>query len=263
MSNAVKEYYNAGVENEWVRIEGRPEFLITSRYLNRYIKPGDAVLDVGGGPGRYALPLAEKGCDVVLLDLADENVKFAEARAAEQGMKIQTICGDACEVDTLVEGQFDHILLMGPLYHLISESERTKAVNACISLLKPGGIIYVSFISLISGVIYAMRLNPGLVGEASEKEFFESFVNDRYYSGPAFTEAYFATQKEILPFMSQFPLEKMHLLGQESILTPCERNIMSQPQEIIDLWIDLAEKVCEREELLSWAEHIMFIGRKK
>ena len=263
MSKAVKEYYNAGVENEWIRIEGRPEFLITSRYLNRYINPGDTVLDVGGGPGRYALPLAEKGCDVVLLDLADENVKFAEARAAEQGIKIKTVCGDACEVDQLVEGQFDHILLMGPLYHLINESDRIKAVNACVSLLKPGGMIYVSFISLISGVIYAMRLNPGLVGEASENDFFESFVNDTFYSGPAFTEAYFATQKEILPFMSQFPLENMHLLGQESILTPCERNIMSQPQATIDLWIDLAEKVCEREELLSWAEHIMFIGRKK
>jgi len=33
--------------------------------------------------------------------------------------------------------------------------------------------------------------------------------------------------------------------------SPCEGNIMNQPKEIIDLWIDLCEKICQREDLLS------------
>jgi len=37
---------------------------------------------------------------------------------------------------------------------------------------------------------------------------------------------------------------------------------MSQPQEIIDQWLDLCEKVWERGELLSWSEHLMYVGRK-
>ena len=61
----IRDYYNANVKEEWSRIAGRPEFLITCRYLDRYIRPGDSVLDIGGGPGRYSLYLSEKGCDAV------------------------------------------------------------------------------------------------------------------------------------------------------------------------------------------------------
>jgi len=67
---------------------------------------------------------------------------------------------------------------------------------------------------------------------------------------------------EILPFMAQFLLEKLHFFGQEGISSPCENNIMSQPQPIIDAWLDLCEKLWECEDLLSWSEHLMYVGRK-
>jgi hypothetical protein len=37
---------------------------------------------------------------------------------------------------------------------------------------------------------------------------------------------------------------------------------MSQPKEIIDAWLDMSEKLAEREYLLSWSEHLMYVGRK-
>ncbi len=68
----IKKYYNDDVEKEWERLEKHfIEFELTKRFLNRYIKPGDKVLDVGGRPGRYSLYLAEKGCDVTLADLSE------------------------------------------------------------------------------------------------------------------------------------------------------------------------------------------------
>lgn len=76
----VQQYYDESVEKEWARIENRPEFLLTTRFMNRYIKPGDSVLDIGGGPGRYSLYLAEKGCDVTLFDLSSGNIEFAKTR---------------------------------------------------------------------------------------------------------------------------------------------------------------------------------------
>ena len=57
-------------------------------------------------------------------------------------------------------------------------------------------------------------------------------------------------------------LKKLHFLGQEGITAPCEGNIMSQPKEIANLWLDMCEMLCEREELLSWSEHLMYIGEK-
>jgi len=265
VTKIVQDYYNAEVEVEWNRIANRPEFLLTCRMLNRYIKPGDNVLDIGGGPGRYSLYLAGRGNDVTLFDLSPENTKFAASQATLEGLAIKTITGDAREADKLTTGQFDHVLLMGPMYHLLEETDRVKAMHAATNLLKPGGVIFVAFINLFAGFIYSMKHEPSLMlsNKPSEAEYRESFLTRTSYAGDAFTQAFFIEQNEILPFMTHFPLEKLHLFSQEGILAPNEGNIMSQPQDVIAAWLDFSEKIWEREELLSWAEHLMYVGRKK
>ena len=262
-TRTIRDFYDAAVEDEWNRIAGRPEFLLTCRMLDRYIKPGDTVLDIGGGPGRYSLYLAGRGCDVTLLDLSPENVRFAQERAAEQGMPLKAIAGDAREADVLLGGTYDHVLLMGPMYHLLEQSERRKAMHAALKVLKRDGLMFVSFISLIAGVIYYMKHMPEAIALPGERAYQTCFFEKKTYAGDAFTKAAFMEPGEILPFMAQFPLEKLHLFGQEGILSPCEGNIMSQPQEIINQWLDLCEQIWEREELLSWSEHLMYIGRKR
>lgn len=263
VTETIKNFYDESVEAEWERIENRPEFLITCRYINRYIKAGDKVLDIGGGPGRYSLWLAEKGCDVTLLDLSPQNISFAKKKAVEQGVALKTLTGDARTVDETVEGVYDYILLMGPLYHLLEESDRIKAIKASLRLLKPNGIIFVSFINVFSGMVYAMKFAPSVIMEEAESEFYKAVSENRSFTGEAFTQAFFIHQGEVLPFMAQFPLKKLHYFGQESITSPCESNIMSQPKEVIDAWIDMSEKLAEREELLSWSEHLMYVGRKQ
>jgi hypothetical protein len=62
--------------------------------------------------------------------------------------------------------------------------------------------------------------------------------------------------------MNRFNLKKKHLFGQESILAPCELNLLNQTQIVTDKWIDIAEQLCEREEFLSYSEHAMYIGQK-
>lgn len=258
----VRAYYNEGCESEWRRIAGRPEFINTCRFLNRYIKPGDKVLDVGGGPGRYALYLAQRGCKVTLVDLSEENVRFALQKAKEADLKINGLACDALELDKLISEQYDHVLLMGPLYHLLEEQERVAAVNQALRALKPGGVLFVSFISINAGMVYAMKCAPDIIADPNEKGFYNTFLDGGSFGGDAFTQAFFIAQKEVLPFMARFPLQKLHLFGQEGMTSPCESNIMSQPKEIIDLWMDFTELTCEREELLSWSEHLMYVGRK-
>ncbi|MCL2776231.1 MAG: methyltransferase domain-containing protein [Oscillospiraceae bacterium] len=263
----VQDFYNENSLSEWNRITGRPEFLLTCRMFDRYIKPGDKVLDIGGGPGRYSFYLAEKGGDVTLFDLSPENVKFADEKSTELNLPVRTVCGDARTADKIITGQvqFDHVLLMGPMYHLLEETDRVTAVNAALNLLKPGGIIYVSFISTFGGIVFGMKTCPDFVAWETDKEFIEQVVSRKSLRGDkgnTFTITYMIEKDEILPFMAQFPLEKLHLFGQESITSPCENNIMSQPKEIIKLWLDLCEKLWEREDLLSWSEHLMYVGRK-
>ncbi len=79
----------------------------------------------------------------------------------------------------------------------------------------------------------------------------------------AFTHSYFISPQNVLPFFKQFLLKKLHYFGQEGILPQAERELLEQqPQQVIDWWVDFAVKTCEREDLLSHSEHLMYIGRK-
>lgn len=59
------DFYNNYDENS--RLEkkhGSVEFLTTMRYIKRYIKAGDHVLEIGAGTGRYSHTLARQGYTV-------------------------------------------------------------------------------------------------------------------------------------------------------------------------------------------------------
>ena len=63
----VREFYDNAPEVEWDRLERQPfEFELTTYMMDKYIKPGDSLLDIGGGPGRYSIHYAKKGCAEVL-----------------------------------------------------------------------------------------------------------------------------------------------------------------------------------------------------
>ena len=265
----VQEFYDKSVSYEWERIVDRPEFLLTCRMLDRYIKPGDTVLDIGGGPGRYSFYLAEKGCDVTLFDLSPENVNHVNKRSLETGVAVRAIKGDAREVDAVVREQlsnryqlFDHVLLMGPLYHLLNENDRIKAVNAALQLLKPGGLLFATFISMSGGLVFMLREVPEQFANPDEERFLVPLVAGENYAGRAFTQAFFINQNKVLPFMEQFSLKKLHLFGQEGVLAPNEHKFMEQTPEVKEALLDIAEKLFEKDEYLSWSEHLMYVGRR-
>lgn len=261
---AVKAFYNENPQKEWERFDTHPsEFLVTTKMMERLIRPGERILDIGGGPGRYSLYFAQRGCDVTLLDLSEGNAAFARGKAAQMELPLTTFVGDAREADTLIKGEFDHVFLMGPLYHLLEETDRIRAVNAAIKRLKPGGKLYASFILLFGGMVFAMKHAVGAIADPAEEAYIDAVLNKRPFCGDGFTKVYSAWPEEIASFMSQFPLRKLHLFGQEGFLSPGEENIFAQPREVVNKWVEVAVAMCEREELFSFAEHLMYIGEKQ
>ena len=63
--------------------------------------------------------------------------------------------------------------------------------------------------------------------------------------------------------MEHFPLDKLHLFPQEGFLAPNKVQILERSPEEIDQWMELAKRYLELPELLSWGEHIMYIGEKR
>lgn len=61
------------------------------------LRPGPA-LDVGIGDGRNAIFLAQRGCDVTGIDLAEVGIAKAKKRAAELGLKLNALVQDTGKV---------------------------------------------------------------------------------------------------------------------------------------------------------------------
>lgn len=265
--DAVRDFYDSDPQMEWDRLERQPfEFELTTYMMDKYIRPGDSVLDIGGGPGRYAIHYAQKGCTVTLAELSGGNVEFAKDRAREKGVSLAAHAVNCLELDSLGLGQFDHVFLMGPLYHLQSEADRVKAVENALQCLKPGGKLYVSFIQLFSGLIYDLQHEGHICEDMAIpacRKLVEGVPTGEDYSGPGFTAVYFYHLRNILPFMERFPLTKLHLFPQEGFLAPNKLQLMERGEDEIRQWTEVAKEYLEVPELLNWGEHIMYIGEKE
>ena len=90
----VRDYY--AEYQEWARLdtaEGRLEFERGLAVVVSYLKPHSRVLDLGGGPGKYAIALAEEGHRIVLADTSPGQLSVARAAidAAGAGGQIESI----------------------------------------------------------------------------------------------------------------------------------------------------------------------------
>lgn len=262
MSN-VEEFYNCRYD-EWGRLERhRIEYEITKKVLKEYIKDNSDVLDVGGGPGKYSIFLAQNGHRVTLVDLSEKLVEQAEKHAAQAGVVIQEfINGNALELETLLpDRSFDAVLCMGPLYHLLEENERKEAINQCLKLLKPGGVLIASFISAYAPIIDCLLAFPQEIRKHKDR-LLQYFTDGRSEKEPGFTDAYFIDPENIESLFSGFPLRTIRIMATEGLGNIRESELMQLPEEDFMEWIDLLYAISDKKTVWGSCAHLLYVGRK-
>ena len=139
---AIESHYGTGYERSRLFPDGRPslEFVRTMELLDRLLPaPPAQLLDVGGGPGTYATPLARCGYRVRLVDPVRLHVEQArQAAAIDPAAAFTAVVGDARELSEPDQSQ-DAVLLFGPLYHLTAATHRRQALAEARRVLRPGG----------------------------------------------------------------------------------------------------------------------------
>lgn len=125
---------------------------------------GKRVLDVGAGGGILAHSMAQKGAQVLGIDLGEANVQAALLRAQKTqlgGLDFRCVAVEDLAKQT--PESYDVVTCMEMLEHVPDPS---SVVRACAALLKPGGLLALStinknpkaFLFAIVGAEYVLRL---------------------------------------------------------------------------------------------------------
>jgi S-adenosylmethionine-dependent methyltransferase len=265
-TSLIEHYYDEEAHIEWQRLERhRTEFAVTVRALTDYLPPApQAILDDGGGPGRYTLALSSLGYQVTLLDLSQGNLTLARQKAQEKNTSIhQYIHGNALNLSSLSPENFDAVLLLGPLYHLLSESERQQAVREAWRVLRPGGLLFAAFITRYAAFRDLAKNSPATLFE-KRAEWEEILRTGIYHvgQGVGFTDAYFAHPTEIGPFMELAGFETLDLLSCEGIVAALEDQVNRLTGEAWQAWVDLNYRLSKEPSLRGAADHLLYVGRK-
>ena len=114
-----------------------------SRYLDRHLdeivratllSPGDRMLEVGCGMGRYTVLLADRGIAVEGLDLSP--VLLDQLAAHPVGGRVPVHCADVLHPPQELRGAFDVVVALFALHHM---HDPRAALRAMATLLRPGG----------------------------------------------------------------------------------------------------------------------------
>ncbi|HOO55437.1 MAG TPA: class I SAM-dependent methyltransferase [bacterium] len=99
---------------------------------------GSRVLDIGGGTGRIGLRLAEKGCDVTLIDASPAALKAAWRELAAAGADFDIAWADAADLSFIENGSMDAAFSM-EVYCYIREPE--VALSEAVRCVRSGGTV--------------------------------------------------------------------------------------------------------------------------
>ena len=99
-------YNNYDEDSRLEQKHGTVEFLTTMRYIQRYLKPGNRVLEVGAGTGRYSHTLARQGYAVDAVELIEHNIEVFQRNTLSHEI-ISIIQGNALDLSALPDSQYD------------------------------------------------------------------------------------------------------------------------------------------------------------
>jgi len=115
---------------------GRPQ----QAFLDVADRITGSVLDAGCGTGENALYFASRGRKVTGIDFLEEPITRARRKASERGLSATFLVMEALALKDLPD-VFDSVIDSG-LFHVFSDEDRKRYVEALATVLKPGGRLY-------------------------------------------------------------------------------------------------------------------------
>lgn len=231
------------------------EYLTTIKYIDKYLKKGDRILEVGAGTGRYSIKYAQDGYQVDSVELVNKNLEILK-RKITNTMNIKAIQGNCLDMSMYKDNTFDVTLVLGPLYHLYDEEDINKAIEETIRVTKKGGKIFIAYIT-DDAVMLSYGLRKGNLKRLKE-------ICDEDWNVAKLKEEIFATYKieDFNKLIDKFDVNKLETVATDGIAPNMQDYINKLDEEEFGIYLDYHLKNCKRKDLMGYSSHILEIVEK-
>lgn len=110
------------------------------------------VVDAGGGTGGLAVPLAELGHRVTVVDASPDALAALKRRAAESGVSVHAVQGDADDLLGVVGPDSADLVLCHNVLEYVDDPAR--AMTAMAQTVRPGGSVSVMVAGLVAAALH-------------------------------------------------------------------------------------------------------------
>ena len=169
--------------------------------------------------------------------------------------------------DLFVQGRYDLVLCMGPLYHLLEQGEREKVLEHCAYVTRRGGSLCVAFVTKWAHLRDIAKRDPGRV--VRERAFYEGYVGDgeregRYDRVEGRMGWHVAGGRQAMKIVEGVGgLSVERVVACESFLGGgLSAGLGNDDADTFKHWVDICWQEAEKEETWGASDHLLVIARK-
>ena len=253
LSNIERHYNKHPEDLRLLRRHGQVEFETTMHHLHRYLQPGQWVLDIGAGTGRYTSALMAEGYQVKAVELVRRNIDVFLRREPTADV----VQGDARSMPFLPTGVADVTLLLGPLYHLMGDDEKLRALNEARRVTRPGGLIFVAYLmneySILSYCFDEDRIGGLLARGVVDQDYHIRVQPDELYD--------YVRLEDIDRLNAQAGLERVTIFSPDGAADYMRTLLNQMSDETFRHFIEYQKRISERPDLIGAGSHTVDVVR--
>lgn len=256
----VIDFYNHYDEDRRLEFKhGTVEFLTTMRYIEKYIKPGDRVLEIGAGTGRYSHALARGGYTVDAVELVEHNIEvFRQNTLPDE--KISVTQGNALDLSAFPDKRYDITLLLGPLYHLYKREDKQQALREAIRVTKQGGVIFAAYV-ISDGCLLDEGFHRGNISVADYIK--NGLLDSGTFAAKSEPKDLFelVRREDIDELMAELPVTRLHYVAADGCALFMREAVDAMDNDVFRLYLKYHFATCEREDMIGITSHAVDVFR--